>query len=260
MGKMRKSLKTWFPMDYGFSKDFKVSTFQDKFGLTGYAVLVKLFESYIEMPSFSIDIGLESVAISYLSRYIPMPKKRVIFYLQGMLECGLLLEDENGLLFSKRMQEHLTKTLEKHQHYVDGNTGKNIKQPEQICNKQGTNQKQTVNQTCVKPAQVDTNFVKDVFDYWNSKDIIVHSKLNQATKQQIVKRLKEYILDQIKASIDNYKIAITDDEFYSTIPRKTLCIFMKQENWMPVFLTWKPKTKVTKTSSYVQPLKNKAGF
>ena len=148
-------------MDYGFSMDFKVSTFQDKFGLTGYAVLVKLFESYIEMPSFSIDIGLESVAISYLSRYIPMPKKRVIFYLQGMLECGLLLEDENGLLFSKRMQEHLTKTLEKHQHYVDGNTGKNIKQPEQICNKQGTNQKQTEKQTCVKTAQVDTELSKN---------------------------------------------------------------------------------------------------
>jgi len=39
---------------------------------------------------------------------------------------------------------------------------------------------------------------KTVFDYWNSKKIIVHKSLDKATESKINKKLKDYSLDEIK--------------------------------------------------------------
>ncbi len=46
--------------------------------------------------------------------------------------------------------------------------------------------------------------INSIFDYWNSKDIINHKKLNQKMKEEIKKALHDYSVDEIKIAIDHY--------------------------------------------------------
>ena len=53
-----------------------------------------------------------------------------------------------------------------------------------------------------------------LFDFWNSKKIIVHKKLNDKTKQKITKLLETYTCEDIEKSILNYEIVLHQDKYY----------------------------------------------
>jgi len=55
-----------------------------------------------------------------------------------------------------------------------------------------------------------------IFDYWNSKKIIVHRKLTDKLKRKINSILKDYTVDEIKKAIDNYHTVLTDERYYWT--------------------------------------------
>jgi len=60
----------------------------------------------------------------------------------------------------------------------------------------------------------DNNIIKDIFNFWNSKEIIVHRKLDEATKTKIVVKLKDYTLDEIKDAIHNYDFILKSKEHW----------------------------------------------
>jgi phage replication O-like protein O len=53
-----------------------------------------------------------------------------------------------------------------------------------------------------------------LFDFWNSKKIIVHKKLNDKAKQKIAKLLETYTCEDIEKSISNYEIVLHQDKYY----------------------------------------------
>lgn len=55
---------------------------------------------------------------------------------------------------------------------------------------------------------------KEIFDYWNLKDIIRHKELKPNMLKSIQKALKEYSVEQIKEYIDRYNTVIKDTTYF----------------------------------------------
>ena len=70
---------------------------------------------------------------------------------------------------------------------------------------------------------------KEIFDYWNAKEIIQHKELTTSILKAIQKAMKEYSVEQIKNYIDRYNAIIKDKTYYFDT-KWTLAEFLKQSN------------------------------
>lgn len=88
----------------------------------------------------------------------------------------------------------------------------------------------------VKPAEPVTNADEnEIFEYWNTKGLVKHKKINKNISEAISKALKEYEIDDILDAIDNYEEVVHDQTyFFDTI--WPLDKFLKQQNALPEFL------------------------
>lgn len=78
------------------------------------------------------------------------------------------------------------------------------------------------------------NTIKEIFEYWNSNNIVVHRELTIDTRKSIEKALKIYSVEEIKTYIDRYNMVIKDKEyFFSTI--WTLKDFLSRKNGVSDF-------------------------
>lgn len=78
--------------------------------------------------------------------------------------------------------------------------------------------------------------LQELFDYWNSKGIVVHRTINEKMVQLLKKALDLYGQAQIKQAIENYSIVLNDSTYYFKT-RWTIGDFVKQTNALPDFLT-----------------------
>lgn len=78
--------------------------------------------------------------------------------------------------------------------------------------------------------------LQELFDYWNSKSIVVHRTINEKMVQLLKKALDLYGQAQIKQAIENYSIVLNDSTYYFKT-RWTIGDFVKQTNALPDFLT-----------------------
>ena len=62
----------------------------------------------------------------------------------------------------------------------------------------------------------EKNIYIAIFDYWNSKKIIVHKKLTDKIKRKISGALDTHSPDELKKAIDNYHTVLTSDKYYWT--------------------------------------------
>lgn len=77
--------------------------------------------------------------------------------------------------------------------------------------------------------------LQELFDYWNSKGIVVHRTINEKMVQLLKKALDLYGQAQIKQAIENYSIVLSDSTYYFKT-RWTIGDFVKQTNALPDFL------------------------
>lgn len=78
--------------------------------------------------------------------------------------------------------------------------------------------------------------LQELFDFWNSKGIVVHRTINEKMVQLLKKALDLYGQAQIKQAIENYSIVLSDSTYYFKT-RWTIGDFVKQTNALPDFLT-----------------------
>lgn len=78
--------------------------------------------------------------------------------------------------------------------------------------------------------------LQELFDFWNSKGIVVHRTINEKMVQLLKKALDFYGQAQIKQAIENYSIVLNDSTYYFKT-RWTIGDFVKQSNALPDFLT-----------------------
>lgn len=77
---------------------------------------------------------------------------------------------------------------------------------------------------------------KELFDYWNTKKIVVHKKLSPVIKKECTVALNKYSIEEIKGAIDSYAIALNDTEYKFCNYTKPLKDFLKQGNMMADWL------------------------
>lgn len=77
--------------------------------------------------------------------------------------------------------------------------------------------------------------LQELFDFWNSKGIVVHRTINEKMVQLLKKALDFYGQAQIKQAIENYSIVLSDSTYYFKT-RWTIGDFVKQTNALPDFL------------------------
>lgn len=77
--------------------------------------------------------------------------------------------------------------------------------------------------------------LQELFDYWNSKGIVVHRAINEKMVQLLKKALDLYGQAQIKQAIENYSIVLSDSTYYFKT-RWTIGDFVTQSNALPDFL------------------------
>lgn len=87
---------------------------------------------------------------------------------------------------------------------------------QQMNNKRTTDEQQMNTYKNVKKDKNDKNIYIVIFDYWNSKKIIVHKKLTDKIKRKISGALDTHSPDELKKAIDNYHTVLTGDEYYWT--------------------------------------------
>ena len=78
--------------------------------------------------------------------------------------------------------------------------------------------------------------LQELFDFWNSKGIVVHRTINEKMLKVLKKALDLYGQAQIKQAIENYSIVISDSTYYFKT-RWTIGDFVTQSNALPDFLT-----------------------
>ena len=82
---------------------------------------------------------------------------------------------------------------------------------------------------------IPNNDEEEIFEYWNTKGLVKHKKINKNISEAISKALKEYEIDDILDAIDNYEEVVHDQTyFFDTI--WPLDKFLKQQNALPEFL------------------------
>lgn len=77
--------------------------------------------------------------------------------------------------------------------------------------------------------------LQELFDFWNSKGIVVHRTINEKMVKVLKKALDLYGQAQIKQAIENYSIVLSDSTYYFKT-RWTIGDFATQSNALPDFL------------------------
>lgn len=74
----------------------------------------------------------------------------------------------------------------------------------------------------------------EIFNYWNTKDIITHKELTEKIDKAITKALKTYSVEQLKEYIDRYDTVIKDKDYYFDT-KWSLDLFLSQKNAISEF-------------------------
>lgn len=80
----------------------------------------------------------------------------------------------------------------------------------------------------------ENKYINEIFDFWNSKGIIKHTKLNDKIKKAYDKARKDFSHDEIVKAIENYNEVIKSDFYYKH--KFTLENFLKQSNAIYKFI------------------------
>ena len=76
--------------------------------------------------------------------------------------------------------------------------------------------------------------ISNIFNYWNTKNIIVHRELNDTIHKAIEKALKKYSEKEIKTYIDRYDTVIKDETYFWSY-KWSLKTFLTQGNGISCF-------------------------
>lgn len=150
------------------------------------------------------------------------------------------LKDSNYLMVSKNRQsngtfEYIYDIYEKPQTekpdtenpYMDNPPMENPYTENQL--QLNTNNKYINNKDTNNKIDIIKENIKEIFDYWNSCNIIQHAKLTDDMKRLLKTRLNEYDVEQLKECISHYSEAYHSEYEYCQF-KWSILTFFKQKN------------------------------
>lgn len=149
----------------------------------------------------------------------PDTKEEVSLVSEYVLEKFAI--DDNGCYYNKRLEEE----LDKRQKFVESrknnltknNTEKIHKETHMNSHMEHHMESHMDNHMSDHMENENVNInviINSLFNYWNSKQIIVHRELNKDIKDAIKNALNKYTEEQIKECIDRYATILSDPNYF----------------------------------------------
>ena len=115
----------------------------------------------------------------------------------------------------------------------------NVNVNDNVLDKSNTNNKDT-NVSYIVLSENEKTVLKDdlnkkIFDYWNSKKIVVHKKFTEEIDKALTKALSYYSKEEIGHAIEHYATVYNDKNYFFSY-KWTLIEFLSRKNGLPEFL------------------------
>ena len=180
-------------------------------------------------------------SLQYLSDWTNSTKQGILKTLNSLIAKGLIERKENIINNVKFVEYYTTEFNRGGKLSLIGSIKQsltnNIEDNNIINNKEkenGTSLGQSPDIISISNSISSSNIKEtEIFDYWNSQEIIKHDKIDNHLKA-IKGALKENTVEQIKTYIDRYSEVIKDKTYYFDT-KWTLSEFLKQKNAMNDF-------------------------
>lgn len=236
----------YFPLDIHLDDKFKF--IQIKYGLEGFAVIIKLLQNVYangywykweedEQLIFSHENNIE---VERLELIVSESLERDIFNKELFKKHNILTS--SGI--QKRYKEIVKrrKDVEVVVEYllVDNNFGVNGGTDDTKCihdvsientssgHDEGKSTQSKVNKSRVKEIKEDNPMHIEIFNHWIEQNIIIHKEITTRITKAMDKALREFTLDEIIESISTYGQAYHSEFYFSH--KYTLEKFLKQNN------------------------------
>ena len=216
MARPNKQGVDYFPLDVHLDDKFKF--IEIKYGLEGFALLIKLFQKIYAYGYWYRWTEDEALLFADETRSTLETVQNVV---NEALERDIFdkqLYQSHNILTSRGIQKRYKeivrrrKDVEVVEEYllIDGNFGVN-----DVINPTSSKQ-DDVKSTQSKVKESKVKEIKEIYEHYLSKNIIRHQKLTSPMKTAIRARLKDYTVDQIKKAIDNYATILKSDKYWFT--------------------------------------------
>lgn len=220
MARPTKQGVDYFPLDVHLDNKFKF--IEIKFGLEGFAVIIKILQE-IYSQGYFCKWGVDERLL--FSDEHKVEKIKLDEITQECLKRDIFNEDiykKHEILTSKGVQTRYQEIVRRRKDVeveidyllISGMFGVND-------NIMSTLRKHDVSestQSKVKESKVkeSNNYVHDLFDHYCSKNIINHKKITEPMIRAVNARLKDYSFEDLKQAIDNYATVFSSDDYWFT--------------------------------------------
>lgn len=192
---MKRDFKgVWIPKEIWLSKEL---TLQEKVFLA-------------EIDSLDNENGCYA-SNNYFAKFFKLSRNRCSEIIKSL--------EKKGLVLIEYIRQDGKANIEKRVIRVVDKPNTPIRESEQPIRKveEGCSEKWEDNNTSINNTINNTDiYIRSIFDYWNSKEIIKHRELTQKRKSAINARLKSYSIEELKQAIDNYAEILKNDKYYWT--------------------------------------------
>ena len=194
-------------------------------------------------------------ALAVLFPYLT-PRK-IDYALNNLIEKGLII---TGYFNEKPTDRTLWYALTKMGYCILQNCemeNTKLENDNNIYNNTNTNVENTnIEESIINNTKEKENILR-IFTWWNVKNIIKHSKLNETRIKAIKNKLKDYNVSEIEKAISNYATVLHDNSYYWNYTW-SLEDFLNRKNGFTTFLdegsNWvnyqKQKGEISRETSY----------
>ena len=226
MARPKKQTVDYFPHYCTHKKTMFI--IEQKYGNDGYAFWFKILELLGSTEGHFLELK-NGIDWEFLMAKTKLDREKCIEILNLLANLGTIdkeLWNENNVVWSDNFIENIRDAyrnrvveipskpsfLRKKSHNNKGNQRK--KSTDEMKLNEMKLYNKIYSSDFKKESEPEPKVIADVFNYWNSKKIIVHRSLDKATKSKINKKLKDYSLDEIKDAIHNYWVILTGEEYF----------------------------------------------
>lgn len=217
MARTQKDVVSYFPHYSDASTRDTLTVLQSRFGNNGYAFWFKLLEKLASTEGHYLDCrnsntwqlllaktGVDEITgVEIMKLLVEMHAVDKELWDSKLIWCQKLVDNISDV-YKNRRREIPQKPITTENYPIS--TGKKGKTT-------GENPQSKVNKN-KKEKEIYKEKEREIFNYWNKQNIIVHKKLTDDVRSVIVRTLRSYSVEEVKSAIANYAEIVHGDEYF----------------------------------------------
>jgi hypothetical protein len=231
MARKQRDIVSYFPHDADAStRNDTLIVLQSRFGNDGYAFWFKLRENLASTDGHFIDCrnsntwqlllartGVNEITgVEIMKLLVEMRAIDSELWDSKLIWCQELVDDLAEVYKNRRRQTPRKPIITGNNGITTGKKGITT----------GDNPQSRVDKSR-KEKEIYKEKEREIFNYWNQQNIIVHQKLVNDVRSVIVRTLRSYSVEEVKSAISNYSAIVHGEEYFFNY-KWTLKDFLKR--------------------------------